>query len=186
VKRESGVPASLLIVGRTSRQRHEKPAQDQPEETGVVDCAARCRDSYRGGLELVGCATPASRGTRLTVSSTEDVGQLVHAAALCSMAVYGNGTEPQETPNVPGHAVRRKLSILPSTAGTLKASAIFEVEKTGSGPRTTNLIVAIRGSAGIADWLVNLDNELSPCPDILVCPPYSCTSPRSKMYTHNP
>jgi hypothetical protein len=154
-----------------TRPQHEKPAQDQPEEPSVVDCPARCRHSYRGGLALVGCATSASRGTRLTVSSTEDVGQLVHAAALCSKAVYGNGTEPQETPNVPGHAVRRKLSILPSTAGTLKASAIFEVEKTGSGPRTTNLIVAIRGSAGIADWLVNFDNELSPCPDILVCPP---------------
>ncbi len=30
------------------------------------------------------------------------------------------------------------------------------------------LIAAIRGSASFSDWLVNFDNGLSPCPDLLV------------------
>jgi hypothetical protein len=45
---------------------------------------------------------------------------------------------------------------------------LFEVERVVLDGRTTLLIAAVRGSDNKADWIVNLNNKLVPCPDIVV------------------
>lgn len=97
--------------------------------------------------------------------STEEVAGLVDAAAQCSQAVYGI-----ETPVIRNCTVRKDLTAMPSWNGSEKAYALYTVRPTVYRSRTA-LVVAVRGSLGIADWLVNFDNELSPCADILVCRP---------------
>ena len=48
---------------------------------------------------------------------------------------------------------------------------LFEVERVMLDGRTTLLIAAVRGTDKPADWMVNLNNDLVPCPDIVVSVP---------------
>jgi hypothetical protein len=45
---------------------------------------------------------------------------------------------------------------------------LFEVERVTLDGQTTLLIAAERGSDNTADWMINLNNKLVPCPDIVV------------------
>jgi hypothetical protein len=91
----------------------------------------------------------------------------VNAAAICAEAVYERDGEDR-IPSFPEHIVKAKHWIPPSKLGTIKCSILFEVESVTSETQTTLLIAAVRGSDKAADWLVNLNNKLVPCPDIIV------------------
>jgi hypothetical protein len=67
-----------------------------------------------------------------------------------------------------GHSVNLTELIGPPENDKVKPSAVFEIVAGRRGAGTTMLVVAVRGSAGMGDWLVNFDNGLNPCLDLLV------------------
>jgi hypothetical protein len=101
------------------------------------------------------------------IISPEDVARTVSAAAVCAKAVYQKD-ESDKNPVIPGHTIKCKHHVPPSKLGVIKFSMLFEVERVTLGGPTTLLIAAVRGSGNRADWIVNLNNKLVPCPDIVV------------------
>jgi Lipase (class 3) len=77
-------------------------------------------------------------------------------AAICSKAVY----EPNERPTIPRHSIQMVHALKPSIDGTVKASAIYVVERISiDAGRTTTIVLSIRGSKSIMDWMVNSNDR---------------------------
>lgn len=98
---------------------------------------------------------------------TRETAQLVHAASLCCKAVYRKDRDQLDVNHMPGYAIKQQSWTLPSRDGTVKASALFELERVESTAEATTLVAAVRGSASMADWLVNMDKEPGPYPELL-------------------
>ncbi|KAL8284548.1 hypothetical protein RB600_009113 [Gaeumannomyces tritici] len=104
---------------------------------------------------------------------------LVQAAALCARAVYRKNPAQVE-PQLPGFVIKDRCWMNPTAEGLGKAAAIFEVTPDEKSRRTL-VVVAVRGSASVVDWLVNLDTGLVPCPQ-LVNIPESRSTPAPKVH----
>ncbi|KAL8340922.1 hypothetical protein RB601_006837 [Gaeumannomyces tritici] len=104
---------------------------------------------------------------------------LVQAAALCARAVYRKNPAQAE-PQLPGFVIKDRCWMNPTAEGLGKAAAIFEVTPDEKSRRTL-VVVAVRGSASVVDWLVNLDTGLVPCPQ-LVNIPESRSTPAPKVH----
>ncbi|KAL8402724.1 hypothetical protein RB596_009190 [Gaeumannomyces avenae] len=104
---------------------------------------------------------------------------LVQAAALCARAVYRK-YPAQVEPQLPGFVIKDRCWMSPTAEGLGKATAIFEIIPDEKSRRTL-VVVAVRGSASVVDWLVNLDTGLVPCPQ-LVNIPESILNPAPKVH----
>lgn len=93
----------------------------------------------------------------LTVeASTSYEAHIIAAANACSTVVY----DPDKQPEVPGIQFKRLAYLNPSKVGPAKATGIWEVKQIGNdnhyGPF---IILAIKGTAGALDAMVNLNAE---------------------------
>ncbi|KAK1634194.1 Alpha/Beta hydrolase protein [Colletotrichum phormii] len=101
--------------------------------------------------------------------TNERTARVVQLAALCSRAVYRKDPT-QVVPELPDYAIKDRHWIEPTADGSGKAAALFEIVPTNQSSRRKILVVAVRGSAGTVDWLVNLNTELADCLDLLKLP----------------
>lgn len=105
--------------------------------------------------------------TFLTSPRNERTAILVQAAALCSRAVYRKDPD-QVVPDLPGYTIEEKHWVEPTRDGSGKAAALFEIAP-GTPPSNEKvLVVAIRGSWCLIDWLVNLNDTLEDAPGLVV------------------
>ena len=106
-----------------------------------------------------------------TFSSTTNTSRLVQLAAQCSKAAYANGAAAV-LPTT-GETASSGIAIFDEATERSKASkdgmikaCMITTNKTES---CHSLIIAIRGTASLVDWIVNLDGEPEAAGDFLVC-----------------
>lgn len=98
--------------------------------------------------------------------SNEETAQLVNIAARCAKAVYpGEGQ-----PDIPRHSIRQTFKLEPSSFDSLtKVSALYVAERVSVDEgRLTTIVVSIRGSKSIVDWMVNANNHAADVKDFIV------------------
>ncbi|KAH8702864.1 Alpha/Beta hydrolase protein [Phaeosphaeriaceae sp. PMI808] len=100
--------------------------------------------------------TALASGEHQAWNCSEETAQLVSIAARCCKALYpGEGP-----PDIPRHSVRQKFTLQPSVSGLTKASALYIAERVSVDQgKLTTIVVSIRGSKSIIDWVVNANNQ---------------------------
>ncbi|KAI9158138.1 Lipase class 3 [Paramyrothecium foliicola] len=112
----------------------------------LMDEASKyCNSSVRADVgEEWKC--PEGSFTHKLVLSSSETAQLLLAACQCSSLVYDPMAQP-------GHDLRPVMSRAPSATGTEKAFSIWKMDS------TKTLIVSVRGTASVADHMVNLNAD---------------------------
>ena len=89
--------------------------------------------------------------------SNEETAQLVNIAARCAKAVYPGESQP----DIPRHSIWQTFKLEPSSLDSLtKVSALYVAERVSIDEgRLTTIVVSIRGSKSIVDWIVNANNH---------------------------
>jgi hypothetical protein len=88
--------------------------------------------------------------------STSNEAKIIAAANACSAAIY----DPDKQPTVPGLEFQRLSYLNPSKAGLAKATGIWEVQQARNDNQDGSLlIIAVRGTSGVLDAIVNLNGE---------------------------
>ncbi|OCK99460.1 alpha/beta-hydrolase [Cenococcum geophilum 1.58] len=97
--------------------------------------------------------------------SNEETAQLVNIAARCAKAVYPGESQP----DIPRHSIRQTFKLEPSSFDSLtKVSALYVAERVSvDDGRLTTIVVSIRGSKSIVDWMVNANNHAADVKDFI-------------------
>ncbi|OCK76081.1 alpha/beta-hydrolase [Lepidopterella palustris CBS 459.81] len=108
--------------------------------------------------------TALANGAYQAWDCTEEKAQLVSIAARCAKAVYPG----ESLPDIPRHSIRQTFRLEPSLDGLTKASALYVVERVSIDEgRLTTIVVSIRGSKSIVDWMVNANNPAADAKDFI-------------------
>lgn len=86
----------------------------------------------------------------------------------CAASVY----DRQSLPNVEGLELKELEYIPHSGSGTIKATALTLIQETAlqepANPLLPTLVVAIKGSKSVVDWMVNLNNQTCDATNLFV------------------
>ncbi|KAF8243668.1 alpha/beta-hydrolase [Wilcoxina mikolae CBS 423.85] len=105
---------------------------------------------------------------------TKSTAALVHMAAICSKAVY-----QKELPCLPNYSVDISLSIEASAIGSVKETTVYLINNNRSSGAAPSIVIAVRGSKGFFDWVVNTNCDMEDASDIIdmmVLNHVSCTT----------
>jgi hypothetical protein len=95
----------------------------------------------------------------LMVFSSLSVARLSSVAAICAQSVY----QPLIPPQDPSYSIKVLFSIGASVSGDVKATTLYLVQSLGNtsdGSESRSiLVVSVRGSAGLVDWIVNTNTH---------------------------
>jgi hypothetical protein len=97
--------------------------------------------------------------------STESDAFLIDLAARCSKNIYEQAEQIQ---TLRYSSVKLLDVIKPSGDGLIKATAIYLAERASVEGLNKTIVVAVRGSKGWIDWVVNANNSSEPVSEFIV------------------
>ena len=95
--------------------------------------------------------------------------QVISLAMKCAATVYDGQSSPDAN-----ELTLRQLQYIPhSRFSTVKAAALTSVQdasfKESPNPLLPALVIAIKGSKTVVDWMVNLNSQICDATELFVC-----------------